>query len=108
MIYVDDLFFCPAYGQRYWCHMTGDSLEEIHQMAKRIGLIRGWFQDKGSHPHYDLVPSKRELAIKHGARPLTIQEYVRVVSRVWNKNGVHWSKQLNREMRGEDKQINLF
>jgi hypothetical protein len=34
----------------------------------RLGLKRAWFQDRSKYPHYDLTKSKRELAIKYGAR----------------------------------------
>jgi hypothetical protein len=50
------------------CHMYADTLDELHAMAKRIGMRRDWFQDhKPSFPHYDLVASRRELAVHHGA-----------------------------------------
>lgn len=51
---------------RAWCHMTADTLEELHAMARRIGHKRSWFQD-GRWPHYDLVESKRRLAVRYGA-----------------------------------------
>lgn len=44
-----------------------DDLTELHQMAQRLGLKREWFQDKKNAPHYDVIPSKRQLAIKYGA-----------------------------------------
>lgn len=52
------------------CHLLSDQLDlqELHDIAKQIGLERRWFQCKpGSAPHYDLVASKRELAIAAGA-----------------------------------------
>lgn len=45
--------------------MTSD-IDELHEFAKRLGLKRNWFQLK-TVPHYDLVRSKRDLAIKLGA-----------------------------------------
>lgn len=42
------------------------SVEELHAMAKLIGLRREWFQPL-SYPHYDLTPSRRALAVKKGA-----------------------------------------
>lgn len=48
------------------CHLLADSDEELHVLARRIGLRRSWFQ-QGSRPHYDLVPSKRILAVQRGA-----------------------------------------
>ena len=49
------------------CHMYADSLEELHEMASKIGLKLSWFQNSLSLQHYDLTPSKRELAIINGA-----------------------------------------
>lgn len=64
-VYVDEM---RSYGRRgYWCHMMADSLDELHEMAKRIGLRREWFQDDLRKPHYDLVVSMRKRAIKYGA-----------------------------------------
>lgn len=78
MIYVDELMDWPidfvAPGARHcgtkWCHMTADTEDELHQFAAKLGLKREWFQcpPKASHPHYDLVPSKRKLALKMGAQ----------------------------------------
>lgn len=49
------------------CHLLADSLDELHEMAQRLGLKRAWFQDKRSGKHYDLVPSKRATAVALGA-----------------------------------------
>lgn len=49
------------------CHMTCDGdIEELHELARRIGLRREWFQPR-STPHYDLTPARREKALKNGA-----------------------------------------
>lgn len=69
-IYVDELEFR---GMKYRgndvrsCHMMTDGdIQELHDMATRIGM-RKWFQEHENHPHYDLMKSKRELAISYGA-----------------------------------------
>lgn len=49
------------------CHMYADTLEELHVMADRIGLLRVWFQNNPHLPHYDLVESRRKIAVKLGA-----------------------------------------
>lgn len=70
MVYVDEVRKY-GYGPRCFrngaCHMTADTLEELHAMADKIGLRRAWFQDKSSVPHYDLTESKRVLALRYGA-----------------------------------------
>jgi hypothetical protein len=78
-VYVDELRFWPmamtdpaarATARRnggQWCHMTADTVEELHAMASRIGLKRAWFQDRPGCPHYDLTPGRREKALQNGA-----------------------------------------
>lgn len=63
-VYVDKAQ--NAYGRMKMCHMFGDSHEELHAMADKIGIRRKWFQNK-KMPHYDICQNKRALAIKHGA-----------------------------------------
>ena len=50
------------------CHLFTDDgdLVALHKLATSIGLRREWFQDN-NFPHYDLVPSKRVLAVAAGA-----------------------------------------
>ena len=75
-IYVDEL---QTYGKRQWCHMATDGrlfgdLSELHAMATKIGLKNSWFQDHPRVPHYDLVASKRRLAVSYGAVEITAKE----------------------------------
>lgn len=40
-------------------HMVADSLKELHNFAKRLGIRPHWFEGvKRGHPHYD-IPAKR-------------------------------------------------
>jgi hypothetical protein len=48
-------------------HLVATTLDELHEFAQKIGLKRSWFQAKKDHPHYDLMGSKKDLAIKKGA-----------------------------------------
>ncbi len=80
------------FGTR-WCHLmamparperplTDADIEELHTFAARLGLRRAYFQD---HPHiafrhYDLVPSKRRLAIALGAKEVTSREWAQSLS----------------------------
>jgi hypothetical protein len=89
MICVDSL--CN-HGWKYGksCHMfpydpDAESMEELHEMAKRIGLKRSWFQNKRV-PHYDLTEGKSKLALLAGAHQCTPTEAVNV----WRHNG--WTK----------------
>lgn len=65
-VYVDEL---PPTGWGRWnggAHMICSDLEELHKLAKEIGLKRSWFQDH-TFPHYDLTQSKRRKALAAGA-----------------------------------------
>lgn len=70
-VYVDDMK--PCLPNRKWrynesCHMFADSEEELHKLAKSIGLKREWFQNVSRFPHYDLIRKKRALAVSNGAQ----------------------------------------
>lgn len=58
------------------CHLTADTLEELHDTAGRIGLLRIWFQPK-SVPHYDLTPALRERALSAGAQFVPARDQAR-------------------------------
>lgn len=69
-VYVDELIVWPnAKGifKKGSCHLSADTLDELHAFAKKLGLKRSWFQNHKLLAHYDLVPSKRDQAIKLGA-----------------------------------------
>ena len=74
MVYVDDARI--HWKGMYMSHMTADTVEELHAMAKKLKLKRGWFQPK-SWPHYDIAESKRFLALQHGAISETTGEGAR-------------------------------
>lgn len=73
-VYVDRL---PKQGWGRWgggAHMMGSDLDELHEMARKIGLRREWFQDDSTFAHYDLTASKRALAIGKGAIQIGLGE----------------------------------
>ena len=69
-----------SYGRMTMCHMAADNLEELHEMAERIGLRREWFQ-AGRIPHYDVSLSKKRLSIKYGAVEVDSKTLLSVVGR---------------------------
>ena len=79
-VYVDPLFeTTPVPGRwpyKQACHMTSDSIEELHTFAARLGLRRAWFQSRRriAHCHYDLTAGMRFRAIKLGAKEITREE----------------------------------
>lgn len=69
-VYVDECIVWPgAKGifAKGSCHLTADTLEELHAFAAKIGMRRSWFQDHKLCPHYDLTPARRAVAVKLGA-----------------------------------------
>lgn len=70
-VYVDEFrLWLPRQPRPFHkgsCHLTADSIEELHEFARRIGLRRGWFQGKSLVPHYDLTEPRRERALAAGA-----------------------------------------
>lgn len=75
-VYVDDMHLYPLgqFRRMKMSHMVADTLDELHAMAARIGVARRWFQDKLSGPHYDIALSKRALAVRYGAREITLRQ----------------------------------
>jgi len=94
-VYVDPVMGHGGSKSFKWprsCHMYGDSLDELHAMARAIGMRREWFQDKDKLPHYDLVPTRRVVAIAAGAIEHTREQMV----------------QFMRSRMGSEMQTNLF
>lgn len=67
-------------GRMFMSHMAADSIGELHDMARLIGVERRHFQNK-CHPHYDICQAKRSDALRYGARLVTSKEIVRVALR---------------------------
>lgn len=66
-VYVDDVRH--RFGRMVMCHMWADSLDELLQMADRIGVQRKWLQQppKASWVHFDIALVKKDIAISAGA-----------------------------------------
>ena len=72
-VYVDN--YRAKFGRMVMCHMAADNLEELHEMALKIGMKKEWFQKD----HYDVSLSRRKLAIQFGAKEVTSRELVKIV-----------------------------
>jgi hypothetical protein len=57
--------------------MWADTPAELHAMASRIGLKRGWFQDDPRLPHYDLTIKRKAAAVKAGAQQASLKAWIR-------------------------------
>ena len=72
-VYVDDMM--AVFGRMKMSHMIADSHDELLEMADAIGVDRRHIQHEGSaEEHFDVTNSKRLLAIKAGAKPITMVE----------------------------------
>jgi hypothetical protein len=71
-VFVDDMYkrTIGKFRRMKMSHMMADTDAELHDMADKIGVARKWYQDD----HYDICMSKRELAIKLGAKAITYPE----------------------------------
>lgn len=72
-VYVDTMKL--PYGRMLMSHMIADTLDELFEMADKIGVARKWFQNKRV-PHFDIAQSKKTLAIEYGAIELQPREFV--------------------------------
>jgi hypothetical protein len=55
-------------GRMIMSHMAADNLQELFEMAQKIGVDERHFQNKPGRPHFDICQTKKELAIKQGAQ----------------------------------------
>ena len=70
-----------------WCHMITDGdLEELHQFAQALGLPRRRFQNHARHPHYDLMPASRAIAVALGAVEVSTSEMLVILERARSAN----------------------
>ncbi|QDT99870.1 DUF4031 domain-containing protein [Gimesia aquarii] len=95
-VYVDPMLGCarnPNWRYNEACHMFVDpetSLDVLHDFATRIGLMRDWFQNQSTIPHYDLTKSKRQLAIKKGAVSVD-HRFTNAKLKAWRLPGISFS-----------------
>lgn len=70
MVYVDDARVPHTLGPAtvWWSHMFADTPDELHAMARLIGLRPGWFvNDPIDGEHYQLTDRFRAAAVAQGA-----------------------------------------
>ena len=61
-VYIDKANI--KYKRMIMCHMIADSYEELHYMAKKIGMKSAWFQNNASFPHYDVCLMRKKKALE--------------------------------------------
>ena len=77
--YVDSLVVYSHARGKYKagaCHLCADSIAELHAFAAICGFKRSWYHSGTSLPHYDLVSADRDIAIQHGAVPVSSRELI--------------------------------
>ena len=95
-VYVDDVEH--PFGRMKMCHMWADSLQELLEMADKIGVARKWLQQppKASWVHFDICISKKKAAIKAGA---VLTDKYGPVEHVARLRGDHAKVELVRQIR---------
>ena len=78
-VYIDYPKVC-VWQHGLACHMCADSVEELLEFAKRIGLKSKWIQEKEYKSvktfHFDLTGNKADLALKCGALHVNRREFL--------------------------------
>jgi hypothetical protein len=74
MVYVDEYKSRTGKnGNKKSAHLVADTLQELHDFAKKLGLMG--FQTPDTHPHYDIMSKVRwERAFGMGATEVTTRE----------------------------------
>jgi hypothetical protein len=94
-VYVDELFDTERTKQWPYpkaCHLTADTLDELHEFAIKVGLRRQWFQPHKRHPHYDLTEGRRRIAVRLSAvstdsRTLTKSKMIKIEQQTTTEEG---------------------
>lgn len=88
-VFVDDMYLYPMgrFGRMKMSHMVADTIEELHEMADKIGVARKWVQQASMGKgwvHYDVSISARVKAIENGAKTITMRELA-MMTMDWKK-----------------------
>lgn len=86
-VYVDDmhqhpmgLMRSPSGRVMRMSHMLADTSEELMAMAYAIGMRPEWIQKPGTaREHFDVPLFRRRMAIKLGAREITMRDAAALV-----------------------------
>ena len=77
-IYIDPtrLVFRTRVSRLY-----GDTIAELHEFARGLGIQQGWFAHEARPPYYELYERKRDEAIMRGALPVTLGQLHTIAKR---------------------------
>lgn len=95
---MDEVQPCLPNARWRWrsvCHLCCEpgAEDELHRVARDIGLKREWFRDRKGLPHYDLTIPKRTLAIAAGATAIDRKFLVELMRR--------WCEKPEKEEEGQ-------
>lgn len=76
MVYVGTREY--KFGRLKLSHMIADNLEELHEMANKLGCSK-WFQNEGKYPHYDVSKSNKKKAVELGAKLVNDRDLINVL-----------------------------
>lgn len=75
MIYVDAAEWKKSpTGRKSYAHMVADSMDELHEFARKIGVKPHFFHRSKTAPHYDITSDQHVVAIANGAQLVTSRE----------------------------------
>lgn len=107
MVYVGQTAY--KYKRMHMFHMVADSLQELHEMADKIGVARRHFQNKAGKPHYDICRSRRNLAISLGAKSVPDKEIVLILKKTYNYQRSPYFKEIMKCLsKGSHKKITVI
>ena len=78
-VYIDNAKI--KYRRMIMCHMIADTLDELHEMANKIGMRLEWFQPN-SFPHYDVCLMRKKHAIEYGAIEVSRRELALIMREI--------------------------
>lgn len=100
MIFVDPIQSGPTPwpGGRYSHLISDESVGELLDFGRSIGLRLGWFQHRSltATPHFDVSPGFRAKAIRAGARAVGRLEFVEAIHRFRSRNPGPWTAPASR------------
>lgn len=103
VVYVDAAIH--EWRGKRWAHLFSEDLDYLHEFAKRLGLLRGWFQKppRASWPHYDVTAPKRLRALSLGAVEADRYQTVIIAYRLQGRPPPSWIDRVE-EMRARAKE----
>lgn len=86
-----------------WSHMFSDeSIAELDEFAEKLGLNPRWIQNSNGFVHYDVTESKRQLALRLGAKLISYRELPEYARKIRERAGYLTAAQAGQGVLGRD------